>query len=108
MNASQKRAVASHRRRLGERGLARYEVRGLEQDKQLIREIAKRLTANDTAAEQLRAELKCQTGKQDPSATDNNWPRTGKDLWDALRRSPLVGANLDLEREVVPIRDLDL
>jgi hypothetical protein len=35
--ASQKRAVANHRRRLAERGISRYEVRGLEKDKELVR-----------------------------------------------------------------------
>jgi hypothetical protein len=33
---------------------------------------------------------------------------SGKDIWDALRRSPAVGADLDLSREVVPERDIDL
>ena len=39
--ASQKRAVANHRRRLAERGISRYEVRGLEKDKELVRKLAK-------------------------------------------------------------------
>jgi hypothetical protein len=38
MNASQKRAIAEHRRRLGEQGIDRYEVRGLVQDKELERD----------------------------------------------------------------------
>src|SRR5579872_359630 len=46
LKASQERAVANHRRRLRERGLARYEVRGLPQDKQLVRELARRLASN--------------------------------------------------------------
>lgn len=103
MNASQKRAVANHRRRLGERGLARYEVRGLEQDKRLVRQLAKRLAANDAEAERLRREITRNVPEEAPFQ-----PHTGKDIWDALRRSPLVGANLDLSREVVPERDVDL
>jgi hypothetical protein len=34
-------------------------------------------------------------------------PRRGG-IWAALRRSPAVGANLDLTREIVPERDIDL
>jgi len=34
-------------------------------------------------------------------------PRRGG-IWAALRRSPLVGANLNLEREVVPPREFGL
>ena len=99
MSISQKRAVENHRRRMRERGLARYEVRGLEKDKGLVREFAKRLAANDAEAERLREAV---------TKTPADWPRTGKDIWDALRRSPLVGADLNLERELVPPRDVDL
>ena len=47
MNELQKRAVDNHRRRLRERGMARYEVRGLESDKALVRRLATRLAEND-------------------------------------------------------------
>ena len=97
--ASQKRAVANHRRRLTDRGIARYEVRGLEKDKELVRRLAKRLAAGGTGAARLRAELSRQVSDEPP--------RRGG-IWAALRRSPLVGANLNLEREVVPPRDVDL
>jgi len=100
MNASQKRAVENHRRRLGERGLARYEVRGLAKDKALVREFAKRLAANDTEAERLRETV--------AQKVSDKWPRTGKDIWEALRRSPLVGLDLDIEREFTTGRDVDL
>ena len=99
MNASQKRAVENHRRRLGERGLARYEVRGLEKDKDLIRQFAKRLAANDAEAERLREAV---------APKGSKWPQTGKDIWEALRRSPLVGLDLDIEREFTTGRDVDL
>lgn len=46
----QKRAIAAHRRRLTERDLGRFEVRGLEADKDPSRGIARRLAANDDAA----------------------------------------------------------
>ena len=99
MNASQKRAVASHRRRLNERGMSRYEVRGLERDKELVRTFAKRLAANDPEAARLRADVAKQVAEK---------PLSGREIWEALRRSPLVGAELNLEREVVPPRDIDL
>lgn len=97
--ASQKRAVANHRHRLAQRGISRYEVRGLDKDKQLVRLLAKRLSADDAEAAQLRAEITKQVSDQPP--------RRGG-IWAALRRSPLVGANLNLEREVVPPREFDL
>jgi len=98
MKASQKRALASHRQRLAERGLARYEVRGLPRDKELIRGLAKRLAKNDAAAARLRREL---------SGSEDTKPRRGGSIeW--IRSSPLVGADLNLEREVVELRDLDL
>jgi hypothetical protein len=99
MLASQKRAVQAYRRRLAERSLARYEVRGSAQDKQLLRKLAKRLAENDPAAAQLRAEIA-------ERLSDKSERRGG--IWAALRRSPLVGADLNLEREVVPPRDIDL
>ncbi|MGD9615119.1 MAG: hypothetical protein AB7H90_06075 [Alphaproteobacteria bacterium] len=103
MNASQKRAVETYRRRLRENGLARYEVRGSASDKALIRSLAKRLAENDTAAYRLRQEL-----AHEISGRTCLRPRTGKDIWDALRRSPLVGADLDLTRDIVPERHVAL
>ena len=96
---SQRRAVANHRRRLAERGITRYEVRGLAKDKELVRKLAKRLAAEDTDAARLRTEVLKRISDRPPT-------RGG--IWAALRRSPLVGADLNLEREVVPPRDVDL
>ena len=97
--ASQRRAVANHRQRLAERGISRYEVRGLAKDKELVRKLAKRLSADDADAARLRAEIIKQVSDQPPT-------RGG--IWAALRRSPAVGADLDLTRERVPERDVDL
>jgi hypothetical protein len=99
MNASQRRAVASHRRRLDERGLSRYEVRGLTQDKELVRKFAKHLAKNDPDAERLRREVAGRVLRK---------PLSGKEIWEALRRSPLVGSGINLEREVTSGRDIDL
>lgn len=98
MSASQKRAVENHRSRLSERGLARYEVRGLAQDKELIREFAKRLAQDDPEAGHLRKRIANAIAAE---------PRRGG-IWAALRSSPAVGADLDLTREVVSERDVDL
>ncbi|HEU0155413.1 MAG TPA: hypothetical protein VFQ82_05030 [Stellaceae bacterium] len=83
---SQKRAVANHRLRLAERGIARYEVRGLQKDKTLVRRLAQRLTADDAAAERLRMELSREVWQEASRPTGG--------VWAALRRSPLVGADL--------------
>jgi hypothetical protein len=79
--------------------MARYEVRGLATDKQLLRRLAKRLAANDVDAQRLRTEVAQRVAGEEPSR--------GR-IWEALRRSPLVGADPNLEREVVPPRDVDL
>ena len=94
---SQRRAIEAHRRRLAARGLGRFEVRGLEVDKELIRGTARRLAADDAEAGAPRADLARRIAGGGP-------PRAGGIL-DALRRSPLVGADLDLAREETPGRD---
>lgn len=99
-SSSQRRAIEAHRRRLAERGLGRFEVRGLDADKDLIRGIARRLAANDEAARTLRADLAQRINDGAP-------PRVGGVLA-ALRRSPLVGADLELAREETPGRDTGL
>jgi hypothetical protein len=97
-NASQKRAIDNYRRRLGERGLARFEVLGLDGDRELVRSFARRLAENDAEAHRLRREV---------ARTVEGEPRRGGVLA-ALRRSPLVGADLDLAREAATGRDIDL
>lgn len=97
---SQRRAIEAHRRRLAERGLGRFEVRGLEADKDLIRGLARRLAADDPDAGVLQADLRRRLGEGEP-------PRVGGILA-ALRRSPLLDADLDLSREETPGRDAGL
>ena len=86
-NPSQPRAVQSYRLRMIERGLDRFEVTGRARDKQLIRSLAKRLADDDAVAAQLRAELVRAVGGE---------PAAKGDILAALRRSPLVGADLDI------------
>ena len=99
MEASQKRAVQNYRSRLGDRGLARFEVLGRETDRDLIRSLARRLAEDDPAASSLRAAV-IQTMAGEP-------PRRGGILA-ALRRSPLVGIDLDLTRQHEEGRQVEL
>lgn len=89
MGQSQKRALATYRSRLSERGMARFEVLGLAADRDLIRSLARRLAEDGPEASRLRAAVS-RTIEGEP-------PRKGGILA-ALRRSPLVGADLDLSR----------
>ncbi len=98
-NASQRRAIKSYRARLKKRGLARFEVLGLDSDRDLIRTLARRLAEDDQDAARLRAVVN-RTVSGEP-------PRKGGILA-ALRRSPLVGADLDLTRGHDEGRDIDL
>ena len=86
---SQKRAIRSYRRRLEQRGMARFEVLGLDADRDLVRSLARRLAENGPDAARLRATI-AQTISGEP-------PRKGGILA-ALRRSPLVGSNIFLAR----------
>ena len=96
---SQKRALKNYRNRLSRRGMARFEVLGLDADRALIRSLARRLAENDSDATRIRATVK-RTISGEP-------PKKGGIL-DALRRSPLVGADLDVSRSVAHGRKVDL
>lgn len=98
MADAQRRAVENHRRRQRERGVGRFEVRGLEADKELLRAVARRLAEGGAASGELRTTIEAQVS---PPATE----RGG--ILRALRQSPLVGAHLEVEREVGGGRDID-
>lgn len=89
MGSSQKRAIQKYRSRLGERGLARFEVLGRDTDRDLIRSLARCLAEDGPEAMRLRAAVS-QSVSGEP-------PKKGGILA-ALRRSPLVGADLDITR----------
>ena len=89
MSSSQRRAIKNYRSRLSKRGLARFEVLGLDADRDLIRSLARRLAEEGPEAKLLRAAVS-QTIAGEP-------PKKGGILA-ALRRSPLVSADLDLTR----------
>ena len=89
MGSSQKRAIQNYRHRLSQRGLARFEVLGRDSDRELIRSLARRLAEDGPDASRLRATVS-QSIASEP-------PKKGGILA-ALRRSPLVGADLNLDR----------
>ena len=89
MSSSQKRAIQNYRSRLRARGLTRFEVLGLDDDRDLIRSLARRLAEKGPEASRLRTAV---------SRTITGAPPKKGGILAALRRSPLVGADLDLSR----------
>jgi hypothetical protein len=79
--------------------MARFEVLGLDSDRDLIRSLAKRLAEDDPDAVQIRAAV---------SRTIAGEPPKKGGILAALRRSPLVEANLDLARSHDTGRKVDL
>lgn len=99
MGSSQKRAIQNYRSRLAERGLARFEVLGRDTDRDLIRSLARRLSEDTPEASELRATVS--------KSIAGEAPKLGGILA-ALRRSPLVGVDLDLSRPREKGRKTDL
>jgi hypothetical protein len=99
MGPPRKRAIQNYRNRLGERGLARFEVFGREADHALIRLLARRLAEDGQEAARLRAALSRSIAGEPPEKGG---------ILAALRRSPLVGADLDLVRPREEGRDVDI
>ena len=95
----QKRALQRYRKRLNQRGMARFEVLGPDADRGLIRSLARRLTGEGPDPARIRAAVRL--------AMSGEQAKKGGIL-DALRRSPLVGAGLDLNRPLTPGRRVDL
>jgi hypothetical protein len=99
-STAQKQALKNYRKRLGERGMARFEVMGLLADRALIREVARRLAEDSTeTARDFRAAL-CHKIAGEAASTGG--------ILAALRRSPLVGADLSFSREETTGRTVDL
>lgn len=88
-NAAQTRATRNYRARLTQRGFTRFEIMALETDRDLIRSLAKRLAEEGPEAEQIRSAVKTVVAGEPPKPGG---------ILSALRRSPLIGADLDLSR----------
>lgn len=99
MGSSQKRAIQNYRSRLGERGLARFEVLGLDGDRALIRSLARLLAEGGADSARIRDVMMKTVSGEPPK-------RGGVYAW--LRSSPLVGADIDLERVRGKVREIDL
>ena len=94
-DTSQRRAIDRCRERLAERGMIRFEVVGRKADRELIRSVAKCLAEEGPEADHVRIVVsRCIAGES---------PRKGGIL-QALRRSPLVGADVIPPRPYEPGR----
>ena len=98
MGSSQKRAIQNYRTRLNERGLARFEVLGRAGDRDLIRSLARRLAEGGPEATRIRSAVS--------QAISGEPPKKGG-IVAALRRSPLVGQDLDFSRARIEEREVD-
>jgi hypothetical protein len=96
---SQVRALKNYRKRLDQRGMARFEVLGLSTDRDLIRSIARKLADNSPDATELRASVHRRVMSE---------PLKKGGILAALRRSPLVGADLKIVRSRIAGRKVDL
>jgi hypothetical protein len=96
---SQTRALKNYRKRLDQRGMARFEVLGLSTDRELIRSLARRLAANNPEAREIRASMHRSILAQ---------PLKKGGILAALRRSPLVGVDLNLARPRIDGRRVEL
>ncbi len=97
--AAQQKANRNYRARLEQRGFKRFEVMALETDRELLRTLARRLAEDGPEADRARAAVR--------ELVVDEPPKPGGILA-ALRRSPLVGADLDLSRARVDGRRVDL
>lgn len=96
---AQKAAIAKHRSRQASRGIVRFELQALAADRDMIRALARRLVEDGPEAVQIRRTLQ--------QAVLGEADRRGGILA-ALRRSPLVDADLDLTRPREEGREIDL
>jgi hypothetical protein len=99
MDDGRTRAVQNYRSRLKARGIARFEVLGLEEDRDLIRGVARRLAEGGKEAARIRADV---------SRIVADEPRRIGGIVAALRRSPLAEADLDITRSPSRPRKVDL
>lgn len=98
-SAAQRKAIQTHRKRLRHRGLSRFEVQGRTSDKQLLRDLARKLAEDSSEAANVRKVV-------ESAVADTNENEGG--IWQALRRSPLVEAGVEFERLRAKPRELEL
>jgi hypothetical protein len=98
-DTAQKRALRNYRSRLTKRGVARFEVLGLKADRDLIRSLARRLAEEGPDSARIRAAM---------GRTMSGEPPKMGGILEALRRSPLVGADLEFKRSEEAGRKVNL
>ncbi|SCM76743.1 conserved hypothetical protein [uncultured Pleomorphomonas sp.] len=98
-SSAQNRAIKTYRRRLADKGLVRFEIVAREDDRDLIRRLARTLAEETSEARTLRDSV--------AQALDGGDGPTGGILA-ALRRSPLVSADIDLARPRLAGREVEL
>jgi hypothetical protein len=98
-STSQARALKNYRERLNQQGMARFEVLGLATDRELIRALARQVAENSPKAQEMRIAVHQKVASVLPGKGG---------ILAALRRSPLVGAELDLARPRIAGRKVDL
>jgi hypothetical protein len=98
-DSSQKRALKNYRERLNQRGMARFEVLGLSEDRELIRSLARRLAEDSPASQEIRSSIHRKVLAE---------PSKKGGILAALRRSPLVGVDLNIIRPILDGRSVDL
>ena len=96
MTTAQKRAITNYRSRLAEKGMSRFEVLGRDKDRDLIRRLARFLTENPSHADEVHQTLDAVIEES----------RRGN-IYTSLRRSPLVGVDLDTSRPAGSDREIE-
>ena len=96
---AQKSATNAYRERLARRGITRFEVLGRQTDRDLIRFLAKRLAGEGPEASALRDAIRRSIALP---------PVKKGGVLAALRRSPLVGADLIFERPRIEGRKVSM
>ncbi|MGI4764599.1 MAG: hypothetical protein ACRYGP_05985 [Janthinobacterium lividum] len=99
MTSAPRKAAQTYRTRQTSPGLARFVVQALASDRVMIRALARRLAEGGPDAARIRATLECLVTGEPPASGG---------ILAALRRSPLVGADLDLARPCDGGRETDL
>ncbi len=94
------RRVARHRKKLTKSGAKRVEVTIPARDADLVRAVAALLRAGGDQARRVRKTL--------GPLTRTGIARSGRDLVAFFRNSPLVGTELEFERDKSPGRAIDL
>jgi hypothetical protein len=89
-HTARSKATRSYRTRLAEKGMARFEVIGRSEDRDLLRSLARRLAEEGPAVEAVRWAIS--TALRPPPARKGG-------ILAALRASPLVGADVPFERD---------